>query len=305
MAKLALSERIKSGTFFLDGGMGTQLIASGIDIGRCGDYLNVSNPKAVKAVHAAYLKAGSDAIITNTFGANTITLAKHGMEGELENICVNAAKNAFEAIEEVFGKDAEKYVLGDIGPSGDFFEPVGTLKAEDLHAAIAAQAAALQKGGVDGFIIETMTDLQEAATAVEAVKSVSQLPVFVSFAFDPAGGRFRTMMGISAEMIVEKLTPLGVSAIGFNCGSLGMEEYVELAEIFAELLKNQNALLIAEANAGKPELVEGGVNFSLTPEEFAAAGQRIIRAGASIIGGCCGTTPGHIALLTGKLISAK
>ncbi|MCF7954301.1 MAG: homocysteine S-methyltransferase family protein [Phycisphaerae bacterium] len=300
MAKLKLSERIKAGTFFLDGAMGTQLIDSGIEMGRCGDYLSVTNPDAVKAVHTAYLKAGSDAISTNTFGANTITLAKHGMEGELENICVSGAKNAIDAVEAVCGKDADKYVLGDIGPSGDFFEPVGLLKAEDLRTAIAAQAAALDKGGVDGFIIETMTDLEEAAAAVEAVKSVSQLPVFISFAFDPAGGRFRTMMGVSAEMIVERLTPLGVDAIGFNCGSLGMDEYVKLAEIFADLLKDTNTLLMAEANAGKPELVEGGVNFSLTPEDFAVAGEKILAAGASIIGGCCGTTPAHIAALAGK-----
>jgi methionine synthase I (cobalamin-dependent) len=300
MAKIKLSERIKAGVFFLDGAMGTELIASGIDMGRCGDYLSVTNPDAIKTVHTAYLKAGSDAISTNTFGANAITLAKHGMEGEVENICVSAAKNAREAIEALYGKDADKYVLGDIGPCGDFFEPVGLLKPEDLRTAIEAQAKALEKGGVDGFILETLTDLQEAVVAVQAVKAVSQLPVFVSFAFDPAGGKFRTMMGVSADMIVEKIAPLGVDAIGFNCGTLDMDEYVQLAEIFAELLKNESALLLTEANAGKPELVDGGVLFSLTPENFAAACQRIDSAGASLMGGCCGTTPNHIAALCKK-----
>jgi methionine synthase I (cobalamin-dependent) len=300
MAKIKLSERIKAGVFFLDGAMGTELIASGIDMGRCGDYLSVTNPDAIKTVHTAYLKAGSDAISTNTFGANAITLAKHGMEGEVENICVSAAKNAREAIEALYGKDADKYVLGDIGPCGDFFEPVGLLKPEDLRTAIEAQAKALEKGGVDGFILETLTDLQEAVVAVQAVKAVSQLPVFVSFAFDPAGGRFRTMMGVSADMIVEKIAPLGVDAIGFNCGTLDMDEYVQLAEIFAELLKNESALLLTEANAGKPELVDGEVLFSLTPENFAAACQRIDSAGASLMGGCCGTTPNHIAALCKK-----
>jgi methionine synthase I (cobalamin-dependent) len=300
MAKITLSKRIKAGVFFLDGAMGTELIASGIDMGRCGDYLSVTNPEAIKTVHTAYLKAGSDAISTNTFGANAITLAKHGMEGEVENICVSAAKNAREAIEALYGKDADKYVLGDIGPCGDFFEPVGLLKPEDLRSAIEAQAKALEKGGVDGFILETLTDLQEAVVAVQAVKAVSQLPVFVSFAFDPAGGRFRTMMGVSADMIVEKIAPLGVDAIGFNCGTLDMDEYVQLAEIFAELLKNESALLLTEANAGKPELVDGGVLFSLTPENFAAACQRIDSAGASLMGGCCGTTPNHIAALCKK-----
>ena len=300
MAKIKLSERIKAGVFFLDGAMGTQLVARGVDTGRCGDYLSVTNPDAVKAVHTAYLQAGSDAVSTNTFGTNAITLAKHGLESEAENICVSAAKNAIEAIEALYGKDADKYVLGDIGPSGDFFEPIGLLKADDLMAAIQAQARALEKGGVDGFIIETMTAVEEAVVAVEAVKSVSQLPVFVSFAFDPAGGQFRTMMGVDAATFVEKLVPLGVDAIGFNCGTLDMDEYVKLAEIFAALLKNKSALLMAEPNAGKPELIDEKAVFNLTPESFAAAGTKIRAAGASILGGCCGTTPEHIAAFIGN-----
>lgn len=300
MAKMKLLERINNGVFYLDGAMGTQLFARKADMPRCCDQLSITDADIVKAVHTAYLQGGSDAVITNTFGANTISLAKHGLEGEAENICVSAARNAIEAITALYGEDADKYVLGDIGPCGDLLEPLGLLKPEKLKEAMAAQATALEKGGVDGFIIETMTAVEEAAIAVEAVKSVSQLPVFVSFAFDAAGGQFRTMMGVDAAMVIETIAPLGVDAIGFNCGTLGMDEYVKLAEIFAELLKNESILLLAEPNAGKPELVDDKAVFSLTPKKFAAAGAEIRSAGASLIGGCCGTTPEHIAALSGK-----
>lgn len=300
MSKIQLSERIKNGVFFLDGAMGTQLIARGADMSGCSDYLSVTDPETIKAVHTAYLEAGSDAIVTNTFGANAITLAKYGLEAEVENICVSAARNAIDAIKALYGMDAEKYVLGNIGPCGDFLEPLGMLKADDLREAFAAQAKSLEKGGVDGFIIETMTAVEEAVVAVEAVKSVSALPVFVSFAFDPAGGQFRTMMGVDAATVVEKIAPLGAEAIGFNCGTLDMDEYVKLTEIFASLLKKESALLLTEANAGKPELVEDKAIFSLTPEDFAAAGVEIRSAGATLMGGCCGTTPDHIAALSGK-----
>jgi 5-methyltetrahydrofolate--homocysteine methyltransferase len=297
MAKIKLSERIKQGVFFLDGAMGTQLIDRGADMTGCTDYLSVTDAETVKAVHTAYLQAGSDAIITNTFGANAISLGKHGLEGEVENICTSAAKNAIEAIEAACGKDADKYVLGDIGPCGDFLEPLGMLKAEELKAAFAAQATALEKGGVDGFIIETMTAIDEAAIAVEAVKSVSGLPVFVSLAFDPAGGQFRTMMGVDVPTAVEKIAPLGVDAIGFNCGTLCMDEYVTLTEIFAEQLKDLPILLLAEPNAGKPDLIEDKAVFNLTAEDFAKDGERIQQAGATIRGGCCGTSPDHIAAI--------
>jgi methionine synthase I (cobalamin-dependent) len=300
MAKMKLSERINDGVFFLDGAMGTQLIARGADMTGCSDNLGVTDPDTVKAVHTAYLQAGSDAIITNTFGANSISLAKHNMVSEIDNICISAARNAIEAITALYGEDADKYVLGDIGPCGEFLEPLGTLKPQELKEAFAAQTVALEKGGVDGFIIETMTAVEEATIAVEAVKSVSQLPVFVSLAFDAAGGQFRTMMGVNAATVVEKIGSLGVDAIGFNCGTLGMDEYVKLTEIFAELLKDESILLLAEPNAGKPELIEGEAIFSLTPEKFAAAGEKIRSAGASLIGGCCGTTPEHIAALSGK-----
>ena len=302
MAKTKLAERIGKEVFYLDGAMGTQLFARGVDTSKGGEYLNITNPEVIRDIHMAYLNAGSDGVITNSFGANAISLKRHGRDGQTEDINYNAAKNAREAVDKYCDENGgEKYVIGGFGPCGDFLEPLGMIKPTELLKAFEAQAEGLMRGGVDGFIVETMTAPDEAAIAVEAAKTVGgDLPVFSSFAFDPAGGQLRTMMGADAQQVVDKIVPLGVDAFGFNCGTLAMEEYVKLAEIFTELLKDKSVLLMAEPNAGKPELVEGEAKFNLTPADFAKEAQQIKSAGAMIIGGCCGTSPEHIAALTGK-----
>lgn len=294
MAKISLKERINRGLFLLDGAMGTQLIARGIELGQCCDYLNIEQGDTILEIHRAYLEAGSDAVLTNTFGANRFALARHGFGDKVEEINNAGAQIARRAA------GAGKYVLGDIGPSGDFLEPLGNLKPEELKEAFAEQAKALSAGGVDGFIIETQTSLDEAVIAVEAVKSVSgELPVFVSFAFDKAGGDFRTMMGVDVKSAVTKMISLGVDAIGFNCGTVSLEEYVELAKKFVSAARTsgKKVLVFAEPNAGQPELVDGRAVYKVTPEDFAAAAKKIRSAGVNIIGGCCGTGPEHIRAL--------
>ncbi len=282
-----LRQRINRGLFLLDGAMGTELIARGVEPGACGDYLNIASPDVVLDIHKSYFVAGSDAVLTNTFGGNGYALARHGLAEKSEEINTAAAKLARQAAGE------ENYVLGNIGPSGDFLEPLGNLKPQELKDVFAKQARALAAGGVDGFIIETMTALDEATIAVEAVKSVSVLPVFASLAYDPAGDQFRTMMGVDVGAAVGWLLSLGIDAIGFNCGGLNMDQYVKLAQIFASEVKGTVALL-AEPNAGKPELVDGKASYNVSPDEFAAAAEEIHVAGFSIIGGCCGTSPPHI-----------
>ena len=195
MASMNLSERIKQGILLIDGAMGTELFARGVEAGASNNYLNVTAASVVKEVHAAYFAAGSDAVITNTFEANGISLLRHGLADEVENINAAGAKVAREAAEEAAKDGRDRYVLGGLGPCGDFLEPLGMVKAEDLKAAFSVQAKALGDGGVDGFIIETMTAVEEVEVAIDAVKSVSDLPVFVSLAYDPAGDEFRTMMG--------------------------------------------------------------------------------------------------------------
>lgn len=294
MGRISLKERINEGLFLLDGAMGTELIARGVEAGTCNDYLNIESPDIVSDIQRAYLQAGSDAVITNTFGANKYALARHGFAERSQEINTAAAQIARRAAGE------EKYVLGDIGPSGDFLEPLGSLKSDELKDAFAEQAKALLAGGVDGFIIETMTALDEVTIAIEAVKSISDLPVFVSLAYDPAGETFRTMMGIGPADAADKLLPLGIDALGFNCGSLSMEQYVSLAQIYVSETKGEVAIL-AEPNAGKPELVDDQVIYKVSPEDFAAAAEKIHSAGVNIIGGCCGTGPAHIAAVAKRL----
>jgi len=292
-----LRERIKQGVFLLDGAMGTELIARGIEAGTCNDYLNVESPDIILDIHSSYLKAGSDAILTNTFGANRFALARHGLSDKVERINLAGAQIARRAA------GGQKHVLGDIGPSGDFLEPLGNLKPQELKDAFTQQAKALLDGGVDGFIIETMTALDEATIAVEAVKSVSDLPVFVSFSFDHIGNNFRTMMGIDVESAVSKATSLDIDAVGFNCGTALLDGYVELADKYVWAVKKQgkDVMVFAEPNAGKPELVDSKAVYKVSPQDFAAAAERIYSAGVNIIGGCCGTGPEHIKAMVKKL----
>jgi len=298
MAEVSLRERIRQGTFLLDGAMGTQLIARGVEAGRCNDYLNIDLPDTIFEIHRSYFQAGSDAVLTNTFGANKFALARHGFSDKVKEINTAAAKIARRAAGE------QKYVLGDIGPSGGFLEPLGDLKPEELKDAFAEQAKALLAGGVDGFIIETETALDEITIVIEAAKSVcGELLVFASMAFDKVADGFRTMMGVDVESAVAKMVSLGVDAVGFNCGTLLLDEYVELAEKFVSTVKasSANVLIYAEPNAGKPQLVDGRAVYKVTPEDFATAIEKIRSAGVNIIGGCCGTGPEHIGAVVNRL----
>jgi len=297
MSRISLRERMNEGLFLLDGAMGTELIARGVEVGKGNDYLNIESPDTVFDIHRAYLEAGSDAVLTNTFGANKYVLSWHKLGREALKINTAGAEIARRAAGE------QKYVLGDIGPSGDFLQPLGNLKLGELKDAFAKQAKGLLAGGVDGFIIETMTALDEMTIAIEAVKSVCKLPVFASLAFDSAGGDYRTMMGVDVEGAVAHIVSLGVDAVGFNCGTLSLDEYVELAGKFVSAVKalQQDTPIYAEPNAGKPELVEDKVVYNVSPEDFAEAAEKIHSAGVNIIGGCCGTSPVHIEATAEKV----
>ncbi len=290
-----LKQRIKEGLFFLDGAMGSEIIARGIDAGICNAYLNIESPEIISDIHLAYLKAGSDAVITNTFGANNFSLARYGLKEQAAEINIAAAQIARKAA------GTEKYVLGDIGPSGDFLEPLGTVKPYQLYDIYVEQAQALISGGVDGFIIETMTALDELTITVEAVKSVAaDLPVFASMSFDRAGDDFKTMMGIDVDTAIVKMISLGIDAVGYNCGSLTLDEYINLSRKFVMVTKSlsDDTEIYAEPNAGKPKLLDNKAVYTVSPEEFAVAAQKIHSIGINIIGGCCGTSPKHIEAMT-------
>ena len=283
MARTELKERIGKGLFLLDGAMGSLLMHQGIKPG---------------SGHKSYLDAGSDAIITNTLIANRIFLGKHNLAERCVEINRSAAQLARQAAGDNF------YVLGNIGPTGDFLEPVGTLKVADVKAAYIEQAKALVSGGVDGFIIETMTAAEEIKAAIEAAKEAAgNLPVFASMAFDTAGKDFRTSMGVDVETAVSVMAEAGADFLGFNCGSLPAGDYEKLANEFVAFSRAiaDNKPVYAEPNAGRPVLEEGKVAYRLLPDDFAATMLDVYNAGVHIIGGCCGTTPDHIRAVASLL----
>ena len=295
MARMNLKEAIGKKTLILDGAMGTELFIRGVEPGQCNEYLNIEKPDIVYDVQRSYVEAGSDIIITNTFGANGISLERHGLGSRAGEINKAGAEISRKAAGE------GKYVLGDIGPCGDFLEPLGMLSVERLKECIAIQAKGLLEGGVDGFIIETMTALEEIIAAIEAVRSVSDLPVFGSIAFDPVGDDFRTMMGVDVKSAVLAIRGAGADAVGFNCGTVTLDGYIKLAEKYADAAEGLGLVLFAEMNAGLPELVDGMAVYKVGGEEFANTAEKIKALGFSILGGCCGTTPKHIKALAGKL----
>ncbi len=288
MPRVSLKQRLTQDLFILDGATGTQLVAAGAKPTHGNDYLNIEAPDIVESVHAAYFAAGSDAVITNTLCASSIALARHGLADMAEEINIAGARIARKAAGD------EKYVLGDIASCGEFLEPLGTVKPDQLKQVFSEQAKALGDGGVDGIIIETMTALDEITIAIEAAKSACpDLPILASMSFDKTANGFRTMMGVAVETFVTAAIELGVDAVGYNCGTSTLDQYVALAEHFVSVVKasGSDILIYAEPNAGKPDLIDGQAVYNVSPEDFAQAAQQIHAAGINIIGGCCGTNP--------------
>ncbi|NIN63927.1 MAG: methionine synthase [Anaerolineae bacterium] len=285
---MRFQERWASGeTILADGAMGTMLQAAGLEKGHPPEELNVSQPDTVLSVHRQYVEAGSELILTNSFGGTGLRLAKHGLEGQAYELNRRAAELAREA--------GDVLVAGSIGPTGEFFAPVGTLSAEEATEAFAEQAKGLADGGVDLLVIETMADLQEVEAAIEGARESSDLPLVCSMTFDT---KLHTMMGVSPKKAAETLTSWGVQAIGANCGT-GPEEVEKVMEQMKEALPE--AVLWAKPNAGVPRLVEGRAEYDATPELMAEYAVRFVDLGVRIVGGCCGSTPEHIAAMARAL----
>jgi 5-methyltetrahydrofolate--homocysteine methyltransferase len=273
-----------------DGATGTMLQSMGLQTGTAPELWNVENPEAIRALHRAYLNAGSQMILTNTFGGNRIRLDHAGELGKRVEELNRAA--AILAKEEA-GDQA--YVAGDIGPTGELMVPYGPLSYESAVDVFAQQAQALAEGGVDLIWIETMSDLNEARAAIKGTKRVTDLPVFCSLSF---GRRGRTIMGETPTQAAETLWPLGLTAIGGNCGE-GVEVMTPvLTEMRAAF---EDAVLIAKPNAGLPHLENGKTVFDLGPEDMAPHARRFLKLGAQVIGACCGSSPEHIAAIAEAL----
>jgi 5-methyltetrahydrofolate--homocysteine methyltransferase len=275
-----------------DGATGTMVQAMGLPPGTPPELWNAERPDSVRSLYRSYLDAGSQVILTNTFGGSRIKLDRAGDIGERAQELNRAA--AILAKKEA--GDAA-YVAGDLGPSGELMEPYGTLSYEQAVDAFAQQAAALVEGGVDLLWVETMSDLSEARAAVEGVKRVTDLPVFCSLSFTKGG---RTMMGVTPAEAAKTLWPVGLLAIGANCGE-GLEVMEPVLTGFRDA--RPGVALIAKPNAGLPHLEDGNTVFDLGADAFAAHVPRFIELGARVVGGCCGSSPQHISAIVKALSS--
>ena len=281
---------IKRRVVLFDGGMGSMLIASGLTQREVPESWVISKPEKIAEVHAGYLAAGAEVMTTATFGANRIKLQSAEAGRKLDPAKVNekGVELARKAIEHS-GKN-DRFIAGDMGPTGLFFPPVGQLRAEDARAAFKEQAQVLDRAGVDIFIIETMYDLREAAEALRAVREVSTRPVVVELTFDRKPKGFFTMMGDTPERAADLLLKEGANVIGSNC-TLQSGDMLELA---LEFRLTTDALLIFQPNAGRPVMEHGLPVYKQRPREFAQDIVKIVAAGANAVGGCCGTTPEFI-----------
>lgn len=277
----------------LDGAMGTMLMDAGLEQGDPPEEWNITYPDRIREVHRNYIQAGSRVILTNSFGGTRFRLEMHDLQDRVIELNEAAARNART---EANAASDIVVVAGSMGPTGQLFEPMGTLTFEEAKAAFAEQAKGLAEGGVEVFWIETMSDLNEVKAAVEGARSVSDLPIVVTMSFDTHG---HTMMGVSPVKALEIIGALDVIAIGANCGT-GSDE-LEIA-VKAMREANPDAVLVAKANAGIPQVVAGGaIVYNGTPEVMAQYARNVHNLGVSLIGGCCGSTPVHIRAMAEAL----
>ena len=279
-----------------DGAMGTMLFSAGLQFGDPPEAWNVSEPDLVRRIHRGYLEAGSQIVMTNTFGCNRLRLALHGLDSRVAELKQTAA---ILLRAEVDANGGEALVAGDIGPSGAIMAPTGTLDYDDAVDLFAEQAEALVAGGVDLIWIETMSDLPEIKAAIQGVRRVAPgIPLIATMTFDTRG---RTMMGVTPEQAVIALDAWGADAVGGNCGN-GPDELVTVIERMRAVAPNVR--LVAKSNAGMPELVDMRAVYKSEPAEMAIQALAMREAGASIIGGCCGSTPDHLRAIAAEVSRA-
>jgi len=279
-----LLDRLRGGEILVsDGAVGSLLIARGLEPGQCPDLISVERPEILAEIASLYIDAGANLLTTNTFGASPLKLADYGLEERTESINRGAVVIARAAA----GNHA--YVSASVGPSGKILEPYGDTREEDVYRSFESQMKALD--GADVVCVETMSDLREATLAVRAAKTaLPGVPVMATMTFDPTPRGFFTIMGTNVAAAAAGLEEAGADVVGSNCGN-GLDTMIAIAEAFAEAT---SLPILIQSNAGQPILEAGVVSYPETPEFFADRTGALVAAGASIIGGCCGTGPDHI-----------
>jgi len=280
-----ITERLKEGKILVsDGAWGTFLHAKGLKSGECPELWNIEHSADVFDIAKSYADVGADMVETNSFGGSSIKLAHYGLASSASGLNEAAALISRKAA-------GDKFVLGSVGPTGKILM-MGEVTPEEIYDSFKEQVIALEKGGVDAIIVETMTDLDEARLAVRAAKENTTREVICTMTFQrTVDGEYRSMMGVSPAEMVAELVPEGVDIIGANCGN-GIEGMIQIVQEIRSC--NPEIPVLVHANAGMPVYQDGVTLFPETPEQTAGFVKAIIDAGVNIIGGCCGTTPEHI-----------
>jgi 5-methyltetrahydrofolate--homocysteine methyltransferase len=284
-----IAKLISAGPVATDGAWGTQLQQRGLPLGACPDTWNLTEPAKVAEVARCYVEAGSRVILTNTFGANRFVLARHGLAERVAEVNRQGVEISLRA---AAGHAA---VFASVGPSG-LMLMTGQVSEDALKAAFSEQAQAIAAAGADGIVIETMSDVAEAALAAAAAHETG-LPVVACMTFSAGAKKDRTMMGVTPEQAAEQLAAAGADVVGSNCG----QGIAGMVEICGRLHAATNGPVWIKANAGLPEMVDGKTVYKQTPAEFAEYVPQLIAAGAAMIGGCCGTTPEFIKAVAEKV----
>ena len=299
MAINRLDALLGDGPILADGAMGTNLFAEGLQFGDPPEVWNLTHPEIVRRIHRGYIDAGSRILMTNTFGGNRKRLALHGHEhrvAELNRTAAILLRSEVDAAALANPGRAKALVAGDIGPSGEIMAPIGTLDVDEAVDVFAEQAEALVAGGADLIWIETMSDLAEIKAAIDGVRRVApEIPLITTMTFDTRG---YTMFGVSPERAATALVGWGVDAVGGNCGN-GPDELIPVIEKMRAAVPD--ARLVAKSNAGMPELVDMRAVYRSDPDDFAEQVGRMRQAGASIVGGCCGTTAAHLEAIAKRV----
>ncbi len=285
----ALSDAIDAKRLLVaDGAWGTFLQSIGLPPGTCPELWNVEQPDKVRSIPSAYAKAGSDLVLTNTFGGSYLALKRHGLGDRVRELNEAGARISLEEAE-------GKLVAASIGPTGEFLPPMGDLTEQELSRVFEQQITAVLEAGVRIICVETMSALEEAVCAVRAAKTAAQalsldVEVMATMTFNSSPKGYRTMMGVDCAAAVEKLSLAGADVLGSNCGN-GIEQMVPIAAEFRSLTEKP---ILIQSNAGLPQIEDGVTVFRQNPEHMAKWVPQLVESGVTIVGGCCGTTPDHI-----------